>query len=285
MGAGLYPAATVGELLTDLLAIAAYQNASLFNVLSSLGGSITDILQALFNDGEYLGVTLGAFLQELFDGDVGLDITLGDILAGLLSGNDFEWELINLNAVDLSDFASEGGVVTYQAAFTVTGATSAEISVTLPARFNYVPGSSTAFGEPAYDPTADPQVLTWSLTGLTSGAANFLTFGARPGLTLETVQATGSLTVASLSDSGDAITTVVEAFEDNGPGSPTAMAENTIYVSHISSAADADYFLVSGVRQVLASPWSSATPTWTLTSCFTNPAGRAASAGSRNDGS
>lgn len=179
-------------------------------------------------------------------------VTLADLLGSLLSKPAYDWESLPLPGFPIQDFSADGGQITYTATFSVTGTGSgdvpATVSVRLPDDGRYVPGSSQLNGAAlTTEPTFASGVLTWKLTtSLNPGAAQTLTFRAKPGLGLGTQTATAQIAAAALapvSAPSPAATSVTQTFDGNGtPASARAIAPATLYLGYTPNGSDRDYF-------------------------------------------
>ena len=195
---------------------------------------------------------------ELADLLVGLpdETSLADLLALLLPPEDYPWkESLTWTRRRLAAFDTDPATVTYTATFDLdTGSATNDLTVTavLPAGSAYRPGS--AVFDPAVDPgqtepVVDGDTLTWTLTGVPDGATA-LSFTATSGLELGPVEATVDVDVTSagIDASGTVALTVREAIEPNDtPQTALSAALETVYVSHIGSATDLDFFVIEDV--------------------------------------
>ena len=201
------------------------------------------------------------------------NITLGDLLGGLLVRADYPWEDLPLDEIDLPNIANEPGTLLhYNVSLEITGTGAAQngvFAVTLPDGFRYVRGTSSigvtntglslslsrVLPDPVVVPTADGRQLTWRLFSDTpeprsnfnfvAGDSIDLNFQARPGLTLGSF--TSDVTVSTDGPSASALdqdpVQVLENFEPNStPGTAVTMDEDTLYISHIATPGDLDFF-------------------------------------------
>lgn len=234
-------------------------------VLGDLGGygdaTVQDILAALGASPENLTYFLSFFYgdQQLQDIFAALgDATLGQILLSLLIPPDYPWEDLPLDEVNIVDYA-DGNVLTYTAAFDYVGqhpATGAKLRVTLPAGFRYVAGTSALTIDNAGN-VSTPAVadgvqtgaeVVWEIGELQPGDHVTLVFGAHPGLRLGVYRAAVAVNadwVAEESAADQAPVEVVENFEPNDdPATAPVIGRDTLYISHISSKSDRDFFRV-----------------------------------------
>ena len=212
-----------------------------------------------FGDLRYYGdITLGELLAAIDAMSPPADppITLGDIYAMLFTPNAVRWERLDLDAMRVTEFATDGSIVDYRADFFLTGGgagTSAvEISVELPAGFLYVPGTSQLVQVDPAGPTtplADPviagQRLTWTASA-SVGIDYRIDFKARPGLTLGPVQATAAATPVGGDTAGSAPSNlqVADTLEPNPLSAPRQISDDSFYLSYITSKNDVDYYAI-----------------------------------------
>jgi len=182
------------------------------------------------------------------------DATVDDLLSALLGGTPRDWE--NTPLAGLAAFAggqgASGGVVTYNAAFTIqgSGAAGATLTVTPPAGAYYVPGSATLSGGDTPTTLGDPLrgdggTLQWPLASLTYGTPYTLSFQLRPGLTLGPEHTTVALSTNGIGDvSTQATVNVVDTFEanDSATSAPPAIKPATLYLSYLGNGKDVDYY-------------------------------------------
>jgi Tol biopolymer transport system component len=179
--------------------------------------------------------------------------TLADLLATLLSVTAYDWEALPFATFPLQDFSSDGGVVTYHVPFAVGGAgslTSARIAVFLPTGARYKAGSTTvnaplSIGEPTL---FSGNELIWDVSGIPFGAANELTFQARPGLALGTESATAKIGVSGLASQLSArpastqITPTFAGYDTAGNAAP--IQKNTLYLGYTPNGSARSYFKI-----------------------------------------
>jgi Tol biopolymer transport system component len=241
-----------GFVLGDLLF---YGDTTVQEIIDALTnpGNVTIFLSFFFGD-----VSLGDVMDDP-DADFG-DLTLGDILLALLLGSDLPWEQLPLDEMEVQRFAGTDETLHYHLSFTSSGTNPAPAtmaSVQLPEGFVYVPGSTSLaicpIGYPCYpvpftDPTVDGSLLTWSLGTVAPGSAVQMDFQAWSGLRLGIFSSSATVEAGdvSLFVENQAPVQVVENFEPNDdPASAYPVLEpDVLYISHISSGTDVDFFRV-----------------------------------------
>ena len=225
------------------------------DILIALGASPSDVeyfMSFFYGDSTLAGVADGSPVN------LG-DTTLGQLLLSLLIRSDYPWENLPLSALESADVPGTG-VVTYTATFhNGGGAVPPDLVVTLPDGFYYERGSSALSvdngGNHSQGPIDDPDVngsqLTWHLPGFNVGDDVTLTFQARPGLKLGPQSSSISLTAngfGGLNRSNQAPLTITENFEPNDdPSAAPIIQPDTLYISHISSANDRDFYRLAAV--------------------------------------
>ncbi len=242
------PEATLGML-------GSYGDGSVQDVLTALGvpQSVVEYFLAFFYGEDILvNVANGA--------TVNLDeLTFGDLLLAILIRSDYPWEDVPLDALTSSDVPSTN-VLTYSATFdNLGGSVPSSLLVTLPPGFHYQAGSSrlvvvngaTTTDTPTADPAINGRDAQWQLPGFNTGDQVTLVFVVRPGVELGIRTASLSLSAggfAGLSATNQAPTNVTENFEPNGDPATAPFADpDVLYLSHISSATDRDFFRLAAV--------------------------------------
>ena len=193
----------------------------------------------------------GWTLAELVAGlpaDVVAELTLGDLLQGVVDPADYPWEDLDLDAA-AGELAANNGEVTFvveiESALTATG--SFDVSVTLPAGFTYVPDSLTYDGaiiSSALESDGTVSALLQGRPGLSRlhvSALVPLTVGAagKAETTLTVSDTVGSLSLTAAST--DQV--VSEAFELNDTAATaTPIAADTLYLTHLATTGDQDWF-------------------------------------------
>jgi cell division septation protein DedD len=188
-------------------------------------------------------------------------ITLNDIVTALLSASDFPWEQLPVQGLQTAD--SKQPHARYHLTTTVDCAvlSSFRASVTLPAGFFPVAGTSTlSYGGggpiPASDPAQSPRDVdnptnsfAWGkLTcqeGFTGSESVQLSFESYAGLKLGRQTASASVAVgrAQIAVSGQAPITVTQNWESNDdPAAAPVVNPDTLLVGHIGGNGDQDFF-------------------------------------------
>jgi choice-of-anchor C domain-containing protein len=206
--------------------------------------------------GDYNTVTL----SELLSGDVTSypgypnPLTLADLLLTTVPPASYPWQSVTLPNLPLAANATSGGDETYTATITANIAGTAQVSVSLPASFAYVPGSSTFNGVATADPTSGSS-LTWALP-LVVGT-NTLTFEAAAGIGLgpatATLSASTAQTAATSSTSVDVIDGEQPAVNAPStaltltPGTPdtTPLTQGNLNIGYLTSAGDLNDWAVT----------------------------------------
>ncbi len=196
-----------------------------------------------------LAQLLSAILEENPDALDG--ITFGDLLLAFVSPSDYPWDSIVFDDIDPADLPGLVGAVTFDTRFELTGTTrgtSVEVAVTLPDTAGYLPGASSLNGSPLAEPTIVGKVLTWRLTGIAPDTPYTLSFDLQPTLELGSSTVDVAARIIGVADGAVEATSSVaveQAFEPNNtPETAAPLAENTIYINHVASADDLDYFKI-----------------------------------------
>jgi Tol biopolymer transport system component len=224
--------------------------------LGLLGGNTPDG-EPILPDDLLLGHLLYLISAAIAGGEApeGLAITLNDVLLGLLEALDFPWEELPFGDMPVSRFAPFTGEppLSYAVNFAledVDGAVPATVEVTLPPGFTAgETGTLTTGGidEPV-DLAQSGDIVTASVLAH-SGATVTLRFDARPGITLGTHRAVAAVDAGKdpLATPSSAPVTVLEHWEDGATDTPETAPEargDTIYLSHIATPGDVDYFRI-----------------------------------------
>ena len=207
----------------------------------------------LFGSDEFGEVTL----QSLIDAILGANpnaldgITLGDLLLAFVAPSDYPWDAIVFDEIDPADIAGVVGSVTFDSSFELTGTTrgqSVELTVTLPDTADYLPGTSALNGHrwpsPPWwatsSPGASPDSRPTPRTRCRSTCSRRSSSARRRSTSrLESSEYAGGTVTAASSVS------VQQAFEPNNtPETAAPLAEDTIYINHVASADDLDYFKI-----------------------------------------
>jgi hypothetical protein len=247
-----------------------------------VAGATLGDLQGAFPDELTIGHLLYLIAAAIEGGEDpdGLAITFNDILVGLLEAIDYPWEELPFGQMGVSRFAPYPGQVplTYDVDFTVAGSSGSSdttVTFTLPEGFTAVPstnadgavgfvGELTSTGDGTsgvalVDLAVDGREVTAELEELDHGSWT-LEFDVRPGITLGTFRSDVEVRVADASRDEDgaplpasderlqvAPVTVVEHWEDaasNDPATGPSLAGDTVYLAHLGTAGDRDYYRV-----------------------------------------
>ncbi|MET0578828.1 MAG: hypothetical protein ABW122_09225, partial [Ilumatobacteraceae bacterium] len=221
-------------------------------LLGDLGvGDLGDLIGWDEFDAALENLTIGELLA-LLPADVLEELTLGSLLQGVVEPGDYPWEDLDLDAA-ADVLAAESSVVTFVLDIDAASDASADyqLAVSLPAGFRYVAGSLTfdgaIRGAPAVtadrrtiDAVLEPrrgasQVQLQALVPLAVGTAG------RAQATLDTIVDGNPVTIVA--DGVDQV--VAEAFELNDtPGTATPVEPDTLYLTHVATAGDQDWFSV-----------------------------------------
>ncbi len=220
-------------------------------VLEDLGaGVLADLLGWDDFDAALEELTIAELLALLSE-DVLNGMTLGSLLQGVIGPGDYPWEALDLAAA-ADDLAGPGGAVTFvvEIQSVLESPSDYDVEITLPAGFRYVNDSlsyggvvrSISVGENRRTVTAvlgprlgTSQITLEALVPLDVGAAGRARarLSTTDGATPFEVEATGIDQV------------VAEAFEVNdAPDQATALAPDTLYLTHLASDTDQDWFRV-----------------------------------------
>jgi uncharacterized protein YjbI with pentapeptide repeats len=241
------PGATIGDL-------GSYGAVTVQNILTDLGAAPSDV-----------SYFLSFFYGNLTVGDVANNpvlnlgqTTLGQLLLALLVKSDYPWENLPLGSINSPLVPGNGTPLNYTATFNYAGPPAVAptlLSVTLPDTFVYLPGSTTITvantGGPTtlhIEPTVTGDVVAWGVPGLQPADAVQIAFQVRAGLRLGTqTSAIAALRVPfpEVDATLQAPVTIGENFEPNDdPTTAPVIAPDTLYLSHISSASDRDFFRI-----------------------------------------
>jgi uncharacterized repeat protein (TIGR01451 family) len=227
------------------------------------GATVQDMMDALGASLNDMTIILSFFYGDILLGDPEADlgdVTLGDILLALLLGSNLPWEQLPLDEMEVQRFAGTDETLHYHLSFANSGSNPAVgtvASVELPEGFLYVPNSTSLaicpIGYPCYpvvfdEPVAEGSLLTWSLETIAAGYQVELDFNALAGLRLGIFSSSATVSAGAVSTSVDnqAPVQVVENFEPNDdPASADPILEpGVLYISHISSGTDVDFFRI-----------------------------------------
>ena len=196
--------------------------------------------------------TLGTLDDDLLEG-----VSLGDLLLAFLPPEGIQWESINLDGALLQNLPEVGDrqpVFEYVATVEVTGGPGdLDLTVTLPTGFAAARGdgdpSATFDGAPV-DPVDESLTQVQFLIGNVPNGIHELRIPARAGLTtggpftaVGQVVGTSGGEVLSTPPPDLADVWVVEAFEEDSPGSPIPLlTDGELQLAHISRADDVDLY-------------------------------------------
>ena len=256
----ILPGATLGQIagaagaftLGDL---GSYGNGTVQDLLAALGATPADVeffLSFFYGNNTLANVANG---QQVNLGN----LTFGQLLLAMLIRSDYPWEDLPLSALTSANVPGTGEL-TYTASFhNGGGSVPSTLVVTLPSGFYYMPGTSvqsvTNGVSNAMTPIADPDIsgsqLTWHLGGFNVGDDVSISLQARPGLHLGIQSSSASLSAsgfAGLSVTNQAPVNLVENFEPNDdPAIGPVISPDVLYISHISSSGDRDFFRLPAV--------------------------------------
>jgi WD40-like Beta Propeller Repeat/Peptidase family C25 len=209
--------------------------------------------------GQLVDALLGSFGLSLADLVKGLpeppERTLHDLLAVLLGATAYDWSDLDLRSFPIAKHSVDGGVITYQATFSVTGGTSpttATIHATLPDGGFYKTGSTTLVEKasaavvPVGEPTVGATQLEWT-PAVNTDTEYVLTWRAHAPIELGRYSVSANITApgmdaAALSD--PASVEVTQTLEPNNtPGGGPVLEPNTLYLSHMLPG-DVDRYVV-----------------------------------------
>ena len=237
------PAVTLATILDCTKAGVACLTSQTLGQAAALGGirstaTILDLLRILLAD----------------DSPVKTTLTVGDVIGLLIRSADVPWETLSPRL--LSVFDTSRPLLHMSAGFTLQGIGqgngTATVKVTLPAGFDFKPGSaSLQIGDGGAgtfaDPTVDTQAnsLTWTVPSVPFNTESTIAFDAWSGSNVGPTQATESVTSGSLGGSGTVPFSVTDAFANNTPGAATTLAPDTnVQMSAIASAGEVDYYKI-----------------------------------------
>ena len=223
-------------------------NIALLDPAATLG----DLLEAI--DGlapaALRGTTIGQLLGDLPPSS---NETLGGLLLLVLGrGAEASWERLDLVASQVQRYATTGGTTVYQASFELSpgsGPFGVDVTVTVPPGFLYVPGSAVLKqiapagpDTPLPNPSIAGRELTWTVVAQI-GTQYRIDFTTLAGLGLGAQDATVEATPAggtTAAGTAPIAVDVGDTFEPNGLGSPQQVAEDSFYLSYITSDDDVD---------------------------------------------
>ena len=242
--------------MIDALVIDTLSMSHLLEMIGStvLGGlSLPDLLE-MIGPVEVDNLLLGDLL-DMIDPTVLAGFSLADLLLAFLAPTEVPFETIDLDSALLQNVADPlQPEFHYVATIDVAGGP-ADIDVTLnlPAGFafatNPLSGSPATFaGQPVSPNTSDLSMLEFTLSDVPAGSHQLIV-AARAGLTTGTFSAftTAAGTAGDQSDTAgpaEASVNVVEAFDDDGPGStpPVLGIDGELQLAHIARSDDVDLY-------------------------------------------
>ncbi len=175
---------------------------------------------------DFLGMTLGELIVALIQS--GIEFELGDVLLLLVNPEDYPWEDLNLDGVDLQQFDTSTVPTVFSAVVDVTDGLAApgEVVVTLPDGFLFTGVDVTG-----------PGGAVVPYTFAVSGQSVTVNLAATPdGVTTVDVESAASLSVGA---AAAASSVTVGA---------TAAIEDTLYVTHIAEQDDVDMYKIENVQ-------------------------------------
>ena len=175
-------------------------------------------------------------------------LTVNDAFPGVVAPADLAWEDLDLRAASLQNVASPlEPVLTYSVKFTMGVPANVTVDFTMADGFVFTPGSAKLDGVAVAAPTLlAGGILRFALPNVAAGPRTF-TIGNRAGTDLGIKSASVKLSATAGTETvqvnASVPITVVESFELNdAPGDFKLLADDTLYVSHISSARDRDFY-------------------------------------------
>ena len=186
-------------------------------------------------------------------------VTFGDVVGLLIRSTDVSWESLAPDLLTIFDPSRNQLPMT--AGFTVqgTGSPSADVTIDLPAGFDYKPGSAVlsengGSGTPLSDPTitsssADSYTLDWHLDAVDAGQPYTIGFDALAGTTVGPTQATETVNAGGKSSSSIASFSVTDSFPDadsapNATSIDTTPGHETVEMSALPTAGAVDYYKI-----------------------------------------
>ncbi len=230
--------------LADLGGLAAVQQLTLAQLQAGTLGDLEG-----WDGLDDLTTTIAQFLA-LLPSEVRSGLTLGSLLQGVVPAEDYPWEDLDLTAAGDVIAEASGGLVTFVLEIDATAAAEAayDVDIQLPTGFRYVEGSLTYPGA-INATTVEGSVVSTSvsprsgvsLLQLQARAPLAVGFSGRSSATLTTVVDGGPLVVTATGVEQ----VVSEAFEPNDtPATATPVSPGTLYLTHIASTGDEDWFAV-----------------------------------------
>jgi len=219
-------------------------------------GELIEILVGLANDGDPSNDVLIGQLISALSGDAADNLTYGDLLLSLLSSFTYDWQEIDLAALDLESAGDVSFVAAVRVDSPLGTLRSVSVDATMPIDGVYVPGSAELLaigrGLPAIavEPQQAGSALNWQLDDIEPNLDYELSFDVSPSLILGSRPFSASADVVGRDAFSASATTVTvtEAYEPNdalGDAGIVDVATDTIYVSHIGEEADIDLYSIT----------------------------------------
>lgn len=203
--------------------------------IASLGGQGVE-LDASFFLGD---LTLG----QLYDqGGLLDDPTLAELMLAMFDRDEYPWEELRFQALDPLSLVDDTTTLrTVRYAIDIVAASPGTLTVTLPDSFTLVANSSH-IGGVASPPQVDGPKLTWENI-VSPRTATTLEFEAYPGFQIgDKVLEARIVTADGVEASGRVVVSVVQSFDPDSFESPNNIDADTVYLGHIASPDDVDYY-------------------------------------------
>jgi hypothetical protein len=212
--------------------------------------SVQDLLTALGATPDQVELFLSFFFGDLTIGELYAEggtlgtLTLGQLLVAILDRDDYPWEELPFAEIAPWDLGANPERVTYQVSINSSLTAPADVMVTLPEQFRYVPGTAR-FGTAPIEPAGTGRNLRWDALPGQAGQAT-LSFEAYPGFRTGSTTISASVTIGGqTAQTNGAPLLVEEAFETNDVIEQATMAEaDVLYLGHIADPGDVDYFKI-----------------------------------------
>jgi CSLREA domain-containing protein len=184
----------------------------------------------------------------------------GDLVGLYLRASDVKWETLPPNL--LAIFDPDRPQMSMNAGFTIqgSGTVPADVTIALPAGFDYVPGSSVLLlnGGPSFTPPGEPTItgtsasgytLEWHLAAVTAGSPYSLGFDAFGGTTVGPAQAKETISSGGFSDSSIAAFSVTDSFPGNdttggAPSVDPTAGQGSVEMSTLAAPGAVDYYTI-----------------------------------------
>ena len=242
---------SAGDVLTIDDFVAAFVGVELIDLLAS-NGVTAELGSISLNElADYLGMTLGQLLQAMIDGGLGDDYFLGDLLLLLVNPEDYPWEDLDLDGVDLQDFDSGGGDTEFVAALNVAGGTNpaGQVTVQLPAGWLFAGVDVLGPGgvQELYTFTQSDGTVVVDVPDLADGTTT-VEVAAKASLNIGVAAASATANVGGQIVNAGTIVQVAEVFEPNDtPETAQPAIEDTLYLTHIATEGDIDMYKIQNV--------------------------------------